>query len=57
MPDAGKSGNADQWGHSSAQFPTCWVISGFGIEPNRIFHCEIKEEKKAFKAMHRMLGT
>lgn len=45
------------WGDSSAQFPTCWIISGFGIEPNRIFDGCTKEEKGPFKKLHRMMGT
>lgn len=57
MPEPGKSGNADKWGFSSAQFPTCWVISGFGLEPDKIYHASIKEEKAIFKKMHKMLNT
>ena len=45
------------WGDSSAQFPTCWVISGFGLEMNKIFYAEIKKEKAIFKKMHKMLVT
>lgn len=45
------------WGNSSAQFPTAWFISGFGSEPNRIFDCSIKNEKSAFKKLHRLMGT
>lgn len=45
------------WKDSSAQFPVCWVISGFGLEPNRIFYADIKEEKATFKKLHRMMGS
>ena len=45
------------WGHSSAQFPTCWIISGFGVEVNKMFYSSIKEEKSSFKKLHRMMGT
>ena len=38
-----------KWYKSSAQFPTCWIISGFGIEPNKIFDASIKEAKSKFK--------
>ena len=37
-----------KWHKSAAQFPTCWVISGFGIEPNKIFDASIKEAKSKF---------
>lgn len=45
------------WGKSSAQFPTCWIVSGFGLEKNKMYYSSIKQEKSDFKRFHRENNT
>lgn len=52
-----KVGATGLWRNSSAQFPTCWYVSGFGLEPNKTYYANIKDAKRAFKKYHRFMGT
>lgn len=44
------------WYESSAQFPTFWLIAGFGVEPNQIYDGYIGNQKRSFKQFCKMIG-
>ena len=37
-----------KWCESAAQFPTCWIVSGFGLESGKMYDSTIKDDKKNF---------
>lgn len=49
-------GNNEKWYQSACNFSSAWFISGFNVEPDRILHSSIKDEKRDFKQSCRFLN-